>query len=62
VARLAPGQTCGTGPSMDKLQVLARCCFRLRITWPVATFPRPIQYPRRGDGRKGAYRRRHAIA
>jgi hypothetical protein len=50
---------------MDKLHVVAGCCLRLQIKWLVATFPRPLKYPRRAAGRKGAsgvamrWRQRH---
>jgi hypothetical protein len=43
------------------LQVVARHHLQLRIM-ASSHVPSPDQYPRRGDGRKGAHRRRHAMA
>jgi hypothetical protein len=57
----------GSDTFTGELQVAKGCCFRLQIKWSAATFPRPLKYPRRGDGRKGAFgvamrwRQRHPL-
>jgi len=38
-----------------KLHIAKGRCFQLQIKWLAATFPRPLKYPRRDAGRKGAF-------